>query len=393
MNKPSQNLHDYAAILEAAVHEIKAARLSISRQINAAAIGVYWNLGKLLSEKKVEKGHGAGVVNKLSIDLKAEFPDMGLSPRNLWDMKRFYEHYVEAPLKLRRAVAVLPWKHNLLILTKVADYDEAFFYVEKSITLGWSRDILLNYLKANAYHSEQHLPKSHNFKETLPDILAEQASDMLKSNYNLGFLGITQEVREKDLENKLVEKIKQFVLELGKGFTFIGNQYRIEYNHKEYFVDILLYHRGLRSLVALELKMGAFKPEYIGKMNFYLGLLDKLEKQSDENPSVGIILCADKDHLDVEIALQDIGKPIAVAEYKLLLPTKELETMILTEIKKMNKKGGQERITESYKGPFILTNHPKTFIMSVACTKCSKSPKPLIFALSKAQNYAGSSAI
>ncbi|MBK9458140.1 MAG: DUF1016 family protein [Sphingobacteriales bacterium] len=322
----------YSEIFVQALTEIRNARSSIARQINTTAIEVYWNLGKLLSERKIEKGHGASVVNRLSIDLKTEFPDMGLSPRNLWDMKRFYEEYKDASPKLRQCVAVLPWKHNLLILSKTANHDEALFYAEKASTLGWSRDILLNYLKADAYNAEKNLPKSHNFRETLPEILAEQANDMLKSSYNLGFLGLTQAIKETELEKRLVEKIKQFVLELGKGFTFIGNQYRLEFNQKEYFVDILLYHRSLRCLVAVELKIGAFKPEYVGKMNFYLGLLDRLEKQTDENPSIGIILCADKDHLDVEIALQDINKPIGVSEYKLLLPTKELETMLIQEL-------------------------------------------------------------
>ncbi|HRK26384.1 MAG TPA: PDDEXK nuclease domain-containing protein [Chitinophagales bacterium] len=334
--------NNYAEILQQAVAEIKQARLSIAKQINMAAHGVYWNLGKILSEKKIEKGHGAGVVNRLSVDLKAEFPNMGLSPRNLWDMKRFYEYYVHAPLKLRQAVAVLPWKHNLLILSKVKNHHEAQFYAEKAIALGWSRDILLNYLKADAYQNEKSLPKTHNFKETLPEIVAEQADEMLKSSYNLGFLGLTQAVRETELEQRLIEKIKQFVLELGKGFTFIGNQYRLEYNQKEYFIDILLYHRALRCLVALELKIGSFKPEYVGKMNFYLGLLDRLEKQADENPSIGIILCADKDHLDVEIALQDINKPIGIAEYKLLLPTKELEAMIINELNHFNQEKENE---------------------------------------------------
>lgn len=326
----------YVEIFQLAVTEIKTARIAIARQVNTAAMGVYWNLGKLLSERKIEKGHGAGVVNRLSADLKSEFPDMGLSPRNLWNMKRLYERYVQAGAKLLQAVAVLPWGHNLLLLDKIDKDEEALFYAEKAIALGWSRDILLNYLKADAYHAEKHLPKSHNFSETLPEILAEQADDILKSSYNLGFLGLTQAVRETDLEKRLVEKIKHFLLELGQGFTFIGNQYRIEYNHKEYFVDILLYHRSLRSLVALELKLGGFKPEYIGKMNFYLGLLDRLEKQPGENPSIGIILCADKDHLDVEIALQDVHKPIGVAEYQLLLPTKALEAMLISELNNFN---------------------------------------------------------
>src|SRR5690606_12589049 len=137
---------------------------------------------KLLSEKKIEKGHGAGVVNRLSIDLKLEFPDMGLSPRNLWDMKRFYEYYKDASPKLRQCVAVLPWKHNLLILSKTNQHDESLFYAQQASKLGWSRDILLNYLKADTYHAQGQLTKSHNFEETLPEVLAEQAEDLLKSS-------------------------------------------------------------------------------------------------------------------------------------------------------------------------------------------------------------------
>jgi len=189
----------YTEILQQAVAEIKTAKIHIAQQVNAAANTVYWNLGKLLSEKKIEKGHGASVVNRLSADLKIEFPEMGLSPRNLWDMKRFYEFYKDAAPKLRRSVAVLPWKHNLLILSKISNHTEALFYAEKAIELGWNRDILLNYLKADAYRAEKQLPKSNNFKETLPQVLAQQANEMLKSSYNLGFLGITQIVREKEL--------------------------------------------------------------------------------------------------------------------------------------------------------------------------------------------------
>lgn len=337
----------YAEIFEAAVNEIRTARASIARQVNTTAIGVYWNLGKLLSKRKIEKGHGAGVVKRLSVDLKSEFPDMGLSPRNLWDMKRFYETYQDAAPKLRQSVAVLPWKHNLLILSKTKNHTEAMFYVDKVIQFGWSRDILLNYIKADAYQTEKSLPKSHNFNTTMPEILAEQADEILKSNYNLGFLGLTQAVKEKELEQRIIEKIKRFVLELGKGFAFIGNQFRVEYNGKEYFVDLLLYHRSLKCLVAIELKIGAFKPEYVGKMNFYLGLLDRTEKQADENPSIGIILCADKDHLDVEIALQDINKPIGVAEYQLLLPAKELEAVVLNELNSFDKEMETE---DEYKG-------------------------------------------
>lgn len=323
---------NYIELLKTAVNEIHTARTSIAKQINTSAISLYWNLGKLLSEKKIEKGHGAGVVNQLSVDLKAEFPDMGLSPRNLWDMKRFFERYQHSDIKLRQAVAVLPWGHNLLIMIKTSSDEEAFFYAYKSIELGWTRDILLNYIKSDSFRAEKSLPKSHNFEVALPEDLAEQANEILKSSYNLGFLGVTQPIKERELEKRLVEKVKQFVLELGKGFSFIGNQYRLEFNGKEYFVDMLFFHRDIKALIAIELKIGEFKPEYVGKMNFYLTLLDKLEKKPEENPSIGIILCADKDHLEVEIALQDIHKPIGVAEYQLLLPTKELETMVIREL-------------------------------------------------------------
>ncbi|HRI01651.1 MAG TPA: PDDEXK nuclease domain-containing protein, partial [Saprospiraceae bacterium] len=187
--------------------------------------------------------------------------------------------------------------------------------------------------KMDSYAHAQKQIKSHNFNETLPIIHSDYANEVFKDSYNLGFLGITDKVKEAELEKRLVEKIKSFVLELGKGFTFIGNQYRLEYNNKEYFVDMLFFHRGLQSLVAMELKIGSFKPEYVGKMNVYLSLLDKLEKGENENQSIGIILCADKDHLDVEIALQDINKPIGVAEYQLLLPKDELQTLLRNEIK------------------------------------------------------------
>lgn len=323
---------NYNEILEIAISEVKSARQTIALQINKAATTVYWLLGKLLSERQIAEGYGSQMIKRLSFDLKSEFPDMGVSPRNLWDMKRFYERYKDASAKLRQSVAVLPWGHNLLIMSKTQTNTEALFYAEKSIQNGWSRELLLNYIKADDYKLANKTEKSHNFDTVLPNAIANQAEEILKCNYNLGFLGINKPLREIELEKKLVEKIKLFILELGKGFTFVGNQYRVEFNNKEYFIDLLFYHRSLNSLIAIELKIGAFKPEYIGKMNFYLTLLDKFEKLAEENASIGIILCADKNHLDVEIALQDINKPIGVAEYKLLLPKEELEKLILSEL-------------------------------------------------------------
>lgn len=325
---------EYGNILQQAVQEIRTARIVVAKQINSSIQSSYWNLGKLLFDKQVEEGYGSGVVNQLSIDLKKEFPDMGLSPRNLWDMKRFYERYRLADSKLRRSVAVLPWRHNVLLLNKVHSLEAAEFYATEAVTKGWTRDWLLNAIKMDSYAQAQKQIKSHNFSETLPEIDADYANEVFKDTYNLGFLGITEKIKETELEKRLIEKIKSFVLELGKGFSFIGNQHRLEYNGKEYFVDMLFFHRGLRSLVAIELKIGNFKAEYVGKMNLYLSLLDKLEKAENENQSIGIILCADKDHLDVEIALQDINKPIGVADYQLLLPKDKLQNLLIDEIKK-----------------------------------------------------------
>lgn len=327
------NDSEYAQILQQAVAEILTARTTIARQINTTVNSAYWNIGKLLFEKNLDGGYGSGVVNRLSIDLKEQFPDMGLSPRNLWYMKRYYELYCQADTKLQRCVAVLPWGHNILLIDKELPLEQILFYSQEAVQKGWKKDLLLNAIKMNTYASRQSQIKSNNFDIALPEAQADYANEVFRCSYNLGFLGITEPIKELELEKRLVVKIKSFILELGRGFTFMGNQYRLEYNNKEYFVDMLFFHRGLRSLVAIELKIGGFKPEYVGKMNMYLSLLDRLERGENENQSIGIILCADRDHLDVEIALQDINKPIGVAEYQLLLPKEELQTLLLDEIK------------------------------------------------------------
>ena len=237
---------NYNEILSNCITEIQTARRNIAVKINQSTLSVYWNLGKLLSEKVQAQSYGSGVINQLAVDLKNIFPDMGLSPRNLWNMKKFFERFSLANDKLQRSVAVLPWRHILLIMSKTKTDAEAQFYVLKAIEMAWTRDVLLNYIKANAYLQENTLEKSHNFKENLPENVANFADEILKSSYNLGFLGVTQSIKERELEKRLVEKIKHFILELGKGFSFIGNQYRLEYNEKEYFVDMLFFHRDLK---------------------------------------------------------------------------------------------------------------------------------------------------
>lgn len=313
-----------------AINHIRDGRNYLAKQISSTISSVYWNIGKLLFDRHLEEGYGSGVVKQLSVDLKREFPDMGLSPRNLWYMKRFYERYYQSDTKLQRCVAVLPWRHNVLLLDKQVSDEKVIFYSNEVIEKGWSQEMLLNAIKMDTFAFQEQL-KSNNFEEILPKPHSKFANEVFRNSYNLGFLGVVDPMLEMNLEKRLVERIKQFILELGKGFSFIGNQYRLEFNNKEYFVDMLFFHRKLRSLVAIELKVGGFKPEYVGKMNFYLTLLDRLEKSTDENPSIGIILCAEKDHLEVEVALQDIHKPIGVAVYQ-LLPQEELQRIILNEI-------------------------------------------------------------
>ena len=283
--------------------------------------------------EKLEKGYGGSVVKRLSADLQMEFPDTtGFSPRNLWDMKKFYEYYAVADEKLRQTVAVLPWKHNLLIMSKVNNLEEARYYIELTHEHSLSRNVLLNFIKADSYKNAKRLPKHSNFARTLPEHLQEQANEILKSTYNLEMLGLKQPLRERELELRLVEKIKFFLLELGTGFSFIGNQHRLTHNDKEYFVDLLFFNRRVHSLVAIDLKVGEFEPEFIGKMNYYLGLLDDKIKQEDENPSIGIILCASKGKVDIELALRDFNKPIGVAEYQLQFPEKEIKELINKEV-------------------------------------------------------------
>ncbi|MEE1290738.1 MAG: PDDEXK nuclease domain-containing protein [Spirochaetota bacterium] len=325
--------NEYIEILNTAITQINVSRNAIALQINSTVSTTYWNLGKLLHDKKIEGGYGSNIINRLSVDLKDSFPDMGLSPRNLWNMKLFYERYAESDKKLLQAVAVLQWGHNLLLINKKLSDEEVYFYATESVSKNWNRDLLLNAIKMNTFSVHKNELRDNNFSKTLPTIQAQQANEILKDRYNLGFLGVTEPIAEIELEKRLIERIKLFMLELGKGFAFIGNQFRLEYNNKEYFVDLLFSNRKLNCLVAIDLKIGEFKSEYIGKMNMYLSLLDKLEKEETENQSIGIILCAEKDHLDVELALQDVNKPIAVSDYELLIPKQELQTLVLNEMK------------------------------------------------------------
>jgi predicted nuclease of restriction endonuclease-like (RecB) superfamily len=234
-------------------------------------------------------------------------------------------HNTDEPVAIteivKQLVSEVPWGQNILILQKVKDIEARIFYLISTIKNGWSRSVLLHQIKADAYQNFLTYPKQHNFALALPEHLYEQARESIKSVYSLDFLDINKPVTERELENKLIENVKRLLLELGYGFCYIGNQYRLTLGKKEYFIDLLFYHRILKCLVAIDLKVVEFEPEFVGKLDYYLQLVDEQLKQKDDNPSIGILLVPDKDRLEVEYALKIASKPIGVAEYKI---TKEL---------------------------------------------------------------------
>ncbi len=332
---------DYALFLTDLKKRIRSARLSAGRVVNREMILLYWDIGRSIVEKQTRRGWGESVVVTLSRDLRAEFPwTTGFSVQNLWRMRQFFlEHTSPAFLSqavrvlphskgvlgqkevlsqaVRELVSAVPWGHFVNVLNRITDPAARLYYLHATAQFGWSRNVLLNQMKAKAYERSCKEDKIHNFPLALPEALAEQAEEALKSSYNLEFLGISRIAREQELEGRLIERLKDFILELGYGFCFIGRQHRLVLGKKEYFIDLLFYHRFLKALVAVELKIGSFEPEYAGKMDFYLNLLNEKERGSDDNPSIGIILCAEKDNLEVEFALKSKTNPIGVAEYQL----------------------------------------------------------------------------
>jgi predicted nuclease of restriction endonuclease-like (RecB) superfamily len=341
---------EYRQFIEDLKARVTAARISAARAVNRDLILLYWDIGRAIVEKQQTLGWGESVVEMVSADLRRAFPQInGFSPRNVWYMRRFFEVYsapdflqqVAADLKkmpknlaiwpqpvakltevkaiefLQQAVAEIPWGHHLLILDKLTDPAGQLYYLLATARFGWSRNVLLNQIKAGAYERAVKEKKTHNFPLALPEYLVEQADEMLKSSYNLEFLGIRREVKERELEDRLISRLQAFLLELGYGFCFVGRQHRLTLGQKEYFVDLLFYHRFLKALVAFELKVGPFEPEYAGKMDFYLNLLNDKERAPGDRPSIGIILCAEKDDVEVEYALTSKRNPIGVAVYRL----------------------------------------------------------------------------
>jgi len=306
----------YKTWLKEIKHKIKSAQLKATVTVNTHLLELYWDLGKEIISKQQNSNWGEGVLEQLSIDLKISFPDIkGFSKRNLYAMKQWYTFYRSTSEFVPQLVAQIPWGHNRLIISKIKNIQEALFYCQATLHNGWSREQLEIAIK-NDYFTTKGTAIT-NFKTTLPSTQSQLAIETLKNPYNLDFLGLEDDALEKEVEDAILQHLTRFLIELGKGFAFVGRQYSIVVSENEYFIDLLFYHLQLRCYVVVELKTGKFKPEYAGKLNFYLSAIDSQVKHTDDQPSIGLILCKHKDTIEAEYALRDLKKPIGISEYML----------------------------------------------------------------------------
>jgi predicted nuclease of restriction endonuclease-like (RecB) superfamily len=341
----------YKNFIQDIKQKIDTAKTKAIISINTMMINLYFEIGKEIVSKQDNLGWGKSVVEQMSKDLVSEFGEKsGYSTQNLWYMRQFYLSYNNNP-NLQQLVGEISWGSNILIFSKCKNELEKEYYIKNTIENGWSRNVLLHNIKTNLFQKDTIEEKTNNFKESLPSNLSEVAKDIVKSEYNLEFLNLSKKANERQIENSLIENIKQFLLELGYGFSFIDNQYKLTLNDNEYFIDLLFFHRKLNALVAIELKVGKFKPEYAGKMNFYLNLLNDKVKMPHENSAIGIILCTSNDNIEVEYSLQNISQPMGISNYTIndKLP-KELKSTLPSQeelvniIKQSNEKIDAESI-------------------------------------------------
>ncbi len=295
--------------------KILSSQYEALKAVNKELINLYWDIGKSIVEKQDILGWGKSVVKSLAEELQKEFVGIkGFSMQNLWNMRQFYLEYKDDE-KLRTLSREIGWSHNVTIFQKCKENLERNFYIQSVKKFGWTYRVLDNNIDNKTY--EKFLLNQTNFDKILPESIKSQAKLSVKDEYNFDFLELGDEHSEYELELGLINKVREFLAQMGSDFAFIGNQYRLEVDDEEYFIDLLLYHRRLKSLVAIELKIGKFKPEYAGKMNFYLSVLNDTIKLPDENLSIGIIICKEKKRTTVEYALKDSNQPIGVATYKL----------------------------------------------------------------------------
>jgi predicted nuclease of restriction endonuclease-like (RecB) superfamily len=305
----------YDSFLQELKDRIRSAQVRAALSVNRELVALYWSIGRDILNRQKDEGWGTKIIDRLSDDLTKAFPDMrGFRARNLKYMRAFAEAYPDKEF-VQQVVAQLPWGHQVRILDTVKDATQREWYIRQAVQSGWSRNVLVHQIEGKLYDRQGHALT--NFDRTLPSPHSELAQQLIKDPYNFDFLTFGPEVLERDLERSLIQHVRDFILELGKGFAFVGNQYHLEIGGQDYFLDLLFYHLRLRCYIAIDLKIEEFKPEFAGKMNFYLSAMDDLLRQPEDQPSLGLILCKERNRLVVEYALRDMSKPMGVAAYRL----------------------------------------------------------------------------
>jgi predicted nuclease of restriction endonuclease-like (RecB) superfamily len=312
----SELVDGYGSLLGEIKQRIQSAQYEALRAVNRELISLYWDIGKLIVSQQEGKTWGRSVVEQIAKDLQADFPGIsGFSARNIWNMRNFYLSY-SGHEKLQSMVAEIGWTHNLVIMEKCKDDLEREFYIRMTRKFGWTKAVLVHQIENQSY--EKTLLNQTNFQEALAPSQEAQAKLAVKDEYTFDFLELADAHSERQLEAAILSKVQPFLQEMGGMFTFVGSQFRLDVGGKDYFIDLVLYHRMLQCLVAIDLKIGEFEPEFVGKMQFYLAVLDDRVRMPHENPSIGIILCKSKETTRVEYALKDATKPIGVATYRIV---------------------------------------------------------------------------
>lgn len=311
---PSQS-PEYEQLLSQLKDQIRQARVRSALAVNRELVLLYWQIGHEILQRQTEQGWGSKVIDRIAQDLRHEFPEMkGFSPRNLHYMRAFAETYTDETI-LQQVVANLPWGHNVRLMEAVKDPEARLWYAQQAIAHGWSRNILLTQID-NQLYSRQKSAAITNFERTLPDTQSDLAKDLIKNSYTFDFLTISAEAKEQEVRTQLVDHIRNFLLELGVGFAFVGSDYHLEVGGQDFYIDLLFYHLKLRCFVVIDIKMGDFQPEFSGKMNFYVSAVDDLLRHQDDRPTIGMILCRSKNKAIAEYALRDLQKPIGISTHR-----------------------------------------------------------------------------
>ena len=309
------DISKYKQIFENIKIEVAKSQYKAMQAINKELIYMYWNIGKIIL---TNSEWGNKFIDNLSIDLKLEFPNInGFSIRNLKNMKKFAEEYPDFEF-VQSITAQITWTHNVLLLDKIKDIEIRKWYINETVKNGWSVNLLEMQINSKLYERQAIAEKVTNFESTLPDIQSDLAKQTMKDPYLFDFISLKGKVREIEIEEAIVNKIKDVLVELGKGFAFVGEQYKITVSEKDYFIDLLFYHLKLKCYIVVELKARDFEPTDAGQLNFYLSAIDDLVKDKSDNPSIGLLLCKKKGNFTAEYALRNISSPIGVSEYKLL---------------------------------------------------------------------------